>query len=96
MTYISFINQGINCLLDNDIVTKKDKKFMLGYLILLFYIFNGGDAENMRKINSLIRKMEYHKYDEIEQIEMVVAYVIFCLNYPFRFTLNFIDKFKKR
>jgi len=60
---------------------------MLGYLILLFYIFNGEDAENMPKINYLIRKMEYHKFDEIEQIKMVIAYVIFCLNYPFRFTI---------
>ena len=95
ITYTSFINQGINCLIENDIVTKKDKKFMLGYLILLFYICNGGDAENMSVINSLIRQMEYHRFDEIEQIKMVISYIIFCLNYNYRFTLKFIDKFKK-
>ena len=95
IAYVSFINQGINCLIENDIITKKDKNFMLGYLIFLFYICNGEEAHDMNMINSLIKKMEYHKFDEIEQIKMVIAYVIFCLNYPFRFTLKFIDHFQK-
>ena len=95
IAYVSFINQGINCLIENDIITKKDKNFMLGYLIFLFYICNGEEAHDMNMINSLIKKMEYHKFDEIEQIKMVIAYVIFCLNSPFRFTLKFIDHFQK-
>ena len=93
-TYVSFINQGFNCLVDNDIVTKKDKNFMLGYLILLFYIFNGGDADNMEIISDLIRQMEYHKFDEIEQIKMIMTYVTLCLNYPYRFNLTFTDNLK--
>jgi len=95
IAYVSFINQGINCLIENDVITKKDKNFMLGYLIFLFYICNGEEALDMNMINSLIKKMEYHKFDEIEQIKMVIAYVIFCLNSPFRFTLKFIDHLKK-
>ena len=95
IAYVSFINQGINCLIENDIITKKDKNFMLGYLIFLFYICNGEEAHDMNMINSLIKKMEYHKFNEIEQIKMVIAYVIFCLNSPFRFTLKFIGHFQK-
>ena len=95
IVYASFINQGINCLIENDIITKKDKNFMLVYLIFLFYICNDEEAHDMNIINSLIKKMEYHKFDEIEQIKMVIAYVIFCLNSPFRFTLKFIDHFRR-
>ena len=93
--YISFINQGINCLLDNNIITSKDKKFILGYMILLFYIFNGLDAEDMRQINSLLMEMEKYKFNEIEQIKIIIAYIIFFMNYSFRFNLKSAKKLVK-
>ena len=93
--YTSFINQGINCLLENDIITKRDKNFMLGYLILLFYICNKKEANDMKIIDSLIRTIKFHGFDEIEQIKMTTAYIIFCLNYPFRFQLNFTKDLMK-
>ena len=93
--YASFINQGINCLLENEIITKKDKNFLLGYLILLFFLFKGQEVEHMNAIYSLVRKMEYHQFDEIEIIRMATAFTIFCMNYSFRFDLKFKKKLKK-
>ena len=87
--YISFINQGINCLLGNNIITSKDKKFILGYMILLFFICNGYKAQNMRQIKLLLIEMEKNKLNEIEQIKVIIACIIFFLNYSFKFNLIF-------
>ena len=91
--YISFLNQGMNCLLENDIITKKDKNFMLGYLIFLIYLCDDRkfDKQKINEIHFLIREMASNGFDEIEQIKMVIAYIIFSLNYSYRFIIIFTD-----
>ena len=96
--YISFLNQGINCLLENDIITKKDINFMLGYLVFLIYISkpNELDKQKMNHIHYLIEEMSSNFFDEIDQIKIVIMYVILCLNYPYRFKIRFTKDFPKK
>ena len=91
--YISFLNQGMNCLLENDIITKRDKKFMLGYLIFLIYLCDVRklDKQKMYEIHYLIGEMASNGFDEIEQIKVVVAFAVFSLNYSYRFSIRFTD-----
>ena len=91
--YISFLNQGMNCLLENEIITKKDKNFMLGYLIFLIYLCDDRKLVKpiIDEIHYLIREMASNGFDEIEQIKMVIAYTIFSLNYSYRFSIRFTD-----
>ena len=93
--YISFINQGINCLLDNNIITSKDKKFILGYMILLFYICYGLEEDDMSDIDSLLRKMKIYKLSEIDQIKVIISYIIFLMNHSCRFTLKCTNELPK-
>ena len=93
--YFSFLNQGVSCLLENHIITKKDKNFIFGYLILLVYLCKEKQLYEMENITHIIKKMRAYKFNEIEQIKAVVSYVIFCLNHNNRFNLRFTEDLKK-
>jgi len=89
--YNSFINQGIDCLLDNDIITKKDKNFILGYLILLIYISERKEIMTTLYFNLhiFIEILKGEKFNEIEQIKIAISYVFFSLNNNERLNLSF-------
>ena len=95
--YISFINQGINCLLENDIITKNDIDFMLGYLIILIYIIKNEEFKRCTVDFMLYYKDRIKKenFNEIEQIKIAIAYVIFSFNYSYEFDLKFIKDLDK-
>ena len=93
--YISFLNQGINCLLENNIITRKDKNFIFGYLILFVYLIYDRRIFAMKDINKIIKEMRAHKFYEIDQIKVIISYTIFCLNYNEAFYLKFTEDLKE-
>ena len=77
--YTSFINQGINFLLDNDIITKNDKDFIFGYLILYIFLFENKYFYRtfIEKMINIIEFIEKNNLDEIEQIKAAISFTKF-------------------
>ena len=82
--YFSFINQGINCLLENEIISKNslsDYYFILGYMLFYFYIYKKQLEDTfvqnffMNMYNAYIRQ-----YPVIDLIRIGVSYIIFSIN----------------
>ena len=95
--YTSFINQGIKSLLDNDIITKKDKDFIIGYLILLIYIANREDIIKSLyyNIHIFMKILKDNKFNEIEQIKIAISYVMFVMNNDKNFHLEITKDLKE-
>ena len=74
----TFINQGINFLLENGIINEKDKEFIFGYLIFQMFISkekNSIDESEIKLFYGIIDKMEKNKFGAIDQIKAAVTYV---------------------
>ena len=75
-----FLNQGINCLLNENNIDEKDKNFIVGCLILLLYINKKIiNLEEIKTIKEIIDKMEMSGFNEIEQIKALIAYIFFYI-----------------
>ena len=96
--YFSFINQGINCLFDNKIISKNsssDYYFILGYIILyayfykkkLFFNFVGSFYQNMNHAHR--KNLSYP-----DLMRIAISYAVFCTNNIDLISLQFTDELK--
>ena len=88
---ITLLNQGFNCLLDNDIINKNDNYFIFGCLILL--LFANNDKFRIKKsdikiFNNIIEEIKENGFDSLEQIKAAIAYISFYIANPFLYTLE--------
>lgn len=94
--YLSFINQGFNCLKNNNIITKNDLQFILGYMILYVYIFNYSiNSSFIFALIENIKKMIKENYNEFDQIKIIISFTMFYLNKIPINNLLFKNKLKK-
>ena len=83
--YITFINQGINSLILNNIINnkKEDLYFILGYLFFLYMYQTKYLKSNIitykRQINTLLNEMK-GKCNEIDKIKIVIASTFYYMN----------------
>ena len=90
--YITFINQGINSLLLNNILEnkKEDLYFILGYLFFLYMYQNKITVLSIKtyleKIITLLNKMN-GKCNEIDKIKILIASTFYYMNNKNRFDL---------
>ena len=97
----SFINQGINCLLENNIISKTqnnsdDLCFMFGYILFYSFII---EKQNFEKIvgnffNNL-NKCAKKNFSDIDLIKIAISYVIFSTNNITISSLKFRDDLKR-
>lgn len=82
--YFLFINQGINSLLDNGIISENssnDFYFILGYMLLYAYFYKKGQYLSFINLFFLNMNLSYQKnYSYIELIRIGVSYIIFSTN----------------
>ena len=94
--YFSFINQGINCLLENNIIANisSDYYFILGYIIFYVYI------DNKKKFNSFLTYFfanmnfvyeQKKEYSYIDLIRIAVSFALFFDSGIEVLTINFSD-----
>ena len=94
---LSFLGQGINCLLDNNIINENDKYFIFGCLLLLLYFRENESHIKISDIiifNIIIDQMKKNKFDSLEQIKAATSYITFFIVNPVLFTLEITKKLK--
>ena len=97
--YFSFINQGINCIIDNNIISKNspnDYYFILGYILLYGYFYKKKFFFNF--VNNFFINMDRayiknYSYEDLMRIG--VSYTIFCTNNKDLITIEFTDELKE-
>ena len=95
---ISFLNQGINCLLDKNIINEKDKDFIVGCLIIILYINKKKHLISLgeiKKLNEIIDIMKISGFNEIDQIKALIAYISFYTKIPYVHTLKITKELNK-
>ena len=97
--YFSFINQGINCLFENNIISKnssKDYYFILGYLLLYAYFFEeNAYIHFLNSFNTNIAKAAKEKYSYSDLMKIAISFTIFYINELKPLDIEFIYKYKK-
>ena len=94
--YITFINQGINSLILNNILKnkKEDLFFILGYLLFLYMYqtkyFESNIISYKEQINTLLNKMN-EKCNEIDKIKILIASTFYYMNNKNRFDLRLCE-----
>lgn len=86
--YFSFMNQGVNCLFENNIISKDsstDYHFILGYM--LFYVYITNKQLSIYFLSKFFLNLEVSKhYSYADLIRIVVSYIMFSIN-----SINIID-----
>ena len=99
-TYFSFINQGINCIYDENIISKnnlKDYYFVLGYMLLYGFFFKKNKFY-YDFINLFFLKMEiaYKKnYSLIDLMKIAISFIVFSTNNKDIIYLQFSDELEE-
>ena len=82
--YFSFINQGINCLLENEIISENsfnDYYFIIGYMLFYFYIYKKIlQPTFVQKFFKNMNEGFIRQYPPIDLIRIGVSYIIFAIN----------------
>ena len=97
--YFSFMNQGINSLFVNEIISKnsyKDYCFILGYM--LFYAFIHEKMLEVHLVENFFETLSkcykrYYSYPDL--IRVAVSYIIFSVNKINSPSIKFTDEMKK-
>jgi len=88
---IAFLNQGINCLLHNNIINENDNNFIYGCLILLLFMNKNRfriKKSDIKIFNNIIEEIKENGFDSLEQIKAAIAYVSFYITNPVLYTLE--------
>ena len=97
--YFSFINQGINCLLENKIISENslnDYYFILGYMLFYAYIYYKSLAQTfVKQFFENIEKVYIRKYPFVDLIRIGVSYIIFSINEFNSLNLKLTDELKE-
>ena len=99
-TYFSFINQGINCIYDENIISKnnlKDYYFVLGYMLLYGFFFKKNKFY-YDFVNLFFLKMEiaYKKnYSLIDLMKIAISFIVFSTNNKDIIYLQFSDELEE-
>jgi len=98
-TYISFINQGIKCILDNDIISKnnsKDYYFLLGYMLLYGFFYNKNYYYNFVNFFFCNMELAYKKYYSfIDLMKIAISFIVFSTNNKNNMALQFPDELEE-
>ena len=94
----SFINQGVNYLVENNIINERDNDFIYGCLVLLLYSSKSIyslDYNLIESLNKIIKEMKKNKFNFIDQIKAAVTFASFNIYdltfYSLKFTKNLKD-----
>ena len=93
----SFINQGVDYLVENNIINESDTDFIYGCLVLLLYSSNNIyslDYNLIESLNKIIKEMKENKFNFIEQIKAAVAFASFNIYDLTFFSLKFTKNLK--
>ena len=98
--YFSFINQGIDFLLENEIIKKdslSDYYFILGYMLFYAYIYKKTlESTYVEKFFENMQKAIKRKYPFIDLLKIGVSYITFSINEIFTsLNLNFTNELGK-
>lgn len=95
--YFSFINQGFNCLLLNNIITQNnlnDFRFIIRYILLYAYLFKKSKSNYksyLDKLDYMLIDASKSNYSYVDQTKIGVSFTIFFINNLKDLTLEFID-----
>ena len=95
---ISYINQGVNCLFENNLLNEKDKDFLFGCLILLLYTYEKIDSldyDIIMKLNKIMKNMEKNNFNICDQFRAVITFVIFYINAQQKYKLKITKNLSK-
>ena len=90
-----FINQGVNCLLNNNIINERDADFMFGCLILLLYCNEKKFAINILEVQfleNIIKDIKKNGFGSLEQIKAAISFVVFYIADPLFYSLKYSKK----
>ena len=97
--YFSFINQGINSLFDNNIISRycqNDYYFILGYILLFVYFYK--KTLFFHFVNDFFFIIDYaykKNYSYVDLIRIGVSYAIFCTNNMDVVQITFTDELEE-
>ena len=93
----SFINQGVNYLVENKIINERDNDFICGCLVLLLYSSKSIyslDYNLIKSLNKILKEMKKNKFNFIDQIKAVVTFVSFNIYDLTLYSLKFAKNLK--
>ena len=97
--YFSFINQGINCLFENNIISKNDKKdyyFILGYILFYAYLYEKGAYKLfLNNFNDNIYSALKENYSYADLMKIGISFTIFWTNKLKLLSIEFNNKYNK-
>ena len=97
--YFSFINQGINCILENNLISEysqSDYYFILGYILLYAYFYTNDYYSNF--VDNFFSKMERIKrknYSYVDFMKIAISFTIFSTNKIENMLIHFSDELRK-
>ena len=99
-TYFSFINQGINCILDEHIISQNDTRdyyFLLGYMLLYGFFYKKNifyyNFVNLFFLNMDIASKK--NYSFIDLMKIAISFIVFSTNNKDNISLQFSDELEE-
>lgn len=97
--YFSFINQGINCLLQNNIISNSlsDYFFISGYILLYAYLCTKGANYSVfvTRFNNNIKEAYKRKISYIDLMRIAVSYSLFYINFMDQIKIQFTNELQR-
>ena len=99
INYISFINQGINCILENNIISKNNEAdyfFILGYMLLFAYISNVKNYKNfLSNFCSNLENAWKKRCSYVDLMKIGVSLTFFWINNLEDLSFQYVDENSK-
>lgn len=97
--YFSFINQGINCILENNLISensRSDYYFILGYILLFAYFYKEDYYSNFVNYFFLnMERTERKNYSFVDLMKIAISFTVFYTNNMENILIHFSDELKE-